>query len=98
VTGLGYAVDAVAAWLAGSATPGWIAGLAVLLLWVAPILLVIIFPVAALGQIVERKVAAAIQRRHGPNSASLEGPLRFGFRIAVVLPAARDAGPRVPVS
>ena len=83
MTGLGYAVDALAAWLAGSATPGWFAtGLAVLLIWVAPILLVV-FPVAALGQIIERKVAAAIQRRHGPNSASLEGPLRFAFRIVL---------------
>ncbi|MCC7062221.1 MAG: NADH-quinone oxidoreductase subunit H [Planctomycetes bacterium] len=81
MTGLGYAVDAVAVWLSGSPAPGWIAvTVAVLLVWVAP-LLAIIFPVAALGQIVERKVAAAIQRRHGPNSASLEGPLRFGFRV-----------------
>ena len=67
MTGLGYAVDAVAVWLSGSPAPGWIAvTVAVLLVWVAP-LLAIIFPVAALGQIVERKVAAAIQRRHGPN-------------------------------
>ncbi|MDO8349154.1 MAG: NADH-quinone oxidoreductase subunit H [Planctomycetota bacterium] len=83
MTGLGYAVDALAAWLAGSPQPGWFAvTLAVLLVWVAPVL-VVVFPIAALGQIIERKVAAAIQRRYGPNTVGLEGPLRFAFRIAL---------------
>jgi NADH-quinone oxidoreductase subunit H len=91
MTGLGYAVDALAAWLAGSSEPGWFAvGLAALVVWVGP-LLGVVFPLAALGQIVERKVAAAIQRRHGPNSASLDGPLRFVVRVLLwFLPRARQ--------
>jgi NADH-quinone oxidoreductase subunit H len=81
MSGLGYSVDALAAWLSASAPPGMLAvTLAVLLIWVAP-LLVVVFPIAALGQIIERKVAAAIQRRHGPNTASIAGPLRFLFRV-----------------
>ena len=76
----GYAVDTFAAWLSGSPSPGWLATVvAMLCVWVLPLLL-LVFPVAALGQIVERKVAAAIQRRVGPNSAGLDGPLRLLFR------------------
>ncbi len=83
MTGLGHGVDALARWLAGSAEPGAIAvGFAILVVWVAPLLL-IVFPIAALGQILERKIAATIQRRHGPNSAGLDGPLRLVFRIAL---------------
>ncbi len=80
---LGYAVDALAKWLAGSEQPGWLAiALAAVVVWVLPILLVV-FPIASLGQIFERKIAAAIQRRVGPNSAGLEGPIRFAFRIVL---------------
>jgi NADH-quinone oxidoreductase subunit H len=80
---LGHAVDALASWLCGSADPAWWAiAIAVAVLWIAPVL-VVVFPVAAVGQIIERKIAAAIQRRHGPNSVGLEGPLRFLFRVVL---------------
>ncbi|MBL8726604.1 MAG: NADH-quinone oxidoreductase subunit H, partial [Planctomycetes bacterium] len=77
----GYSVDSLARWFSGGAVPSaWALGGAMLLVWIAPVL-VAVFPIAALGQIVERKVAAAIQRRHGPNTAGLDGPLRFLFRV-----------------
>jgi NADH-quinone oxidoreductase subunit H len=81
--GLGHGVDALARWFAGGNEPGAVATLcAALILWVGPLLL-FVFPLAALGQILERKIAATIQRRHGPNSAGVEGPLRLVFRIAL---------------
>ena len=50
----GYAVDSFAAWLAGSPQPGAFAiAVAMLCVWVLPLLLVV-FPIAALGQILER--------------------------------------------
>ena len=88
---LGYAVDALSRWLAGSPDPaGWAIVVAAALVFVAPILCVI-FPIAALGQILERKIAAATQRRHGPNSAGLDGVLRLVFRVVLFfLPRARQ--------
>jgi len=48
--------------------------------WIAPVLCVV-FPVAALGQIIERKIAAAMQRRHGPNAVGFEGVVRLVVRL-----------------
>jgi NADH-quinone oxidoreductase subunit H len=79
---LGAGVDAFAGWLSGSPPASWAVGLAILLLWVAPVLGVV-FPLAVLGQILERKIAAAIQRRYGPNTVGLEGVLRFAFRAGL---------------
>ncbi|MCC6784560.1 MAG: NADH-quinone oxidoreductase subunit H [Planctomycetes bacterium] len=89
--GLGHGVDALARWFAGGTEPGLLATvLAAMILWIGPLLL-FVFPVAALGQILERKIAATIQRRHGPNSAGVEGPLRLLFRIVLCfLPRARQ--------
>lgn len=87
---LGSGVDALAAWLSGTPASWWGILIAILLLWVAPLLLVV-FPVAAVGQIIERKVAAAMQRRYGPNTVGFDGPLRFAFRIAFFfLPRAKQ--------
>lgn len=47
-----------------------------------PILLIVL-PIAGLGQIIERKVAAAMQRRHGPNSVGLDGVVRLIVRLAL---------------
>ncbi|MEY3160266.1 MAG: hypothetical protein RIT25_257, partial [Planctomycetota bacterium] len=73
MNGLGHGVDALARWFSGTDSPGGLAiTAAILLLWVAPLLL-IVFPIASVAQIIERKVAAAIQRRVGPNSAGFDG-------------------------
>jgi len=89
--GFGYTVDTLAAWLAGGQAPGAFAtGVAIVVAWVVP-MLVLVFPLAALGQIAERKIAAAIQRREGPNSAGLDGPLRLLCRaVLFFLPRPRQ--------
>ncbi|MEK7411832.1 MAG: complex I subunit 1 family protein [Planctomycetota bacterium] len=80
---LGSGVDALASWLSGSSDPsGWAIAVAAAVLWLGP-LLAIVLPIAALGQIIERKVAATMQRREGPNSVGFEGAILFGFRIGL---------------
>jgi NADH-quinone oxidoreductase subunit H len=87
----GYSVDALATWISGSPDPaGWAVAVAVLAVWVGP-LMGVIFLVAALGQIIERKIAAAMQRRHGPNSVGIEGILVLAVRLgAFFLPRVRQ--------
>ena len=46
------------------------------LLYAAP-LLAIVLPIAGLGQIFERKIAAAMQRRVGPSTTGIDGVVRF---------------------
>lgn len=76
---LGPAIDALAAWLAAFGLPAWLAvpgatGLICLL----P-LLGFVVPLAVLGTMAERKVAAAMQRRLGPNQTSALGVFRLLF-------------------
>lgn len=79
---LGHPVDALATWLSGPDPAWWAVALAILAVWVAP-LMAVVFPVAALGQIIERKVAAAMQRRLGPNSVGLDGIVRLVVRLGL---------------
>ena len=78
---LGPAVDALAVWLSGPDPDWWAVGIAVVAIWVLPVMAVIL-PVAALGQIIERKVAAAMQRRLGPNTVGVDGVVRLVVRLA----------------
>lgn len=77
----GPAVDAVARWFSGPDPAWWAVGIGVALVWIVPVL-ALVLPVAALGQIIERKVAAAMQRRHGPNTVGMDGILRLVVRLA----------------
>lgn len=77
----GFGVDAFAAWLAGFGLPATLAlVLAAGAIWTGPIL-GLVLAIAGLGQIIERKVAAAMQRRVGPNTAGVDGPIRLVIRL-----------------
>ena len=78
---LGLGIDTFSAWLTGCGLPP---GLALVVaagaIWIGP-LLGLVLAVAGLGQIIERKVAAAMQRRVGPNTAGMDGVLIFAARL-----------------
>jgi NADH-quinone oxidoreductase subunit H len=78
---LGPAVDALSLWLSADRS-WWAVGIAIVAIWVLPVLAVV-FPVAAVGQIIERKVAAAMQRRLGPNTVGVDGIVRLVVRITL---------------
>lgn len=77
----GPAVHTVATWISGPDPSWWAVGIGLVAVWIIPVL-AIVFPVAAVGQIIERKVAAAMQRRHGPNTVGMDGILRLVVRLA----------------
>ena len=78
---LGPAVDALSLWLSADQA-WWAVAIAIIAIWVLPVAAVVL-PIAGLGQIIERKVAAAMQRRHGPNTVGLDGVLRLVVRLAL---------------
>ena len=78
---LGFGIDTFAAWLAGIGLPSALAVvIAAGAIWTGP-LLGLVLAIAGLGQIIERKVAAAMQRRVGPNTAGMDGVLIFASRL-----------------
>lgn len=69
---LGYTVDTLSQWLAGF-VPGSLATvIAAFVIYILPFLAVVL-PIAGLATLVERKVAAAMQRRVGPNHVRADG-------------------------
>jgi NADH-quinone oxidoreductase subunit H len=81
VNGLASTYDQLAAWLAGAGLHAWLAfGLSGLVVYILPLALIVL-PLAGLGQIFERKIAAAMQRRLGPNTSGLDGPLRLAVDL-----------------
>ncbi len=93
---LGASIDALAAWFVGCGVPetvGLIAAASVV--YGAPLLLIIL-PIASLGQIVERKLAAAMQRRLGPNTAGMQGAIKLGVDL-LLFPCSRLTKSRVLV-
>ena len=69
---LGYSVAALANWLSGH-NPGWCStAIAVFVIHILPFLAVVL-PIAGLATLAERKIAAAMQRRVGPNHVRADG-------------------------
>jgi NADH-quinone oxidoreductase subunit H len=77
---LGHELGAVLAGWGLPAEPAFILAMAILS---GVPLFGIVLPMAAVGQIVERKLAAAMQRRIGPNTAGLEGPVRLAVGLVL---------------
>ena len=83
MSGFGHAIDGLAGFLLASGIPAPIAtALAVVAVAAGPIMGVVLV-VAALGQIIERKVAATMQRRLGPNTAGMDGVIRLVIRLTL---------------
>lgn len=81
---------ATAAWIGSWGLPGWLAlGIAAALFYAAP-LFAVVLPIAGLGQIFERKIAAAMQRRVGPSTTGIGGVLRLVVNLALPWKAKAD--------
>ncbi len=71
---LGQTTSTIAQWLGATLHfPGWLAAVAAVLVVIVVPLAAVIVPIAGVGTMMERKLAAAMQRRVGPNDARADG-------------------------
>jgi NADH-quinone oxidoreductase subunit H len=70
-------IAAVTAWFAACGLPAWLAATTAYVLVVVLPIVAVVVPVAGLLTIAERKIAAAMQRRVGPNYTSAAGILEL---------------------
>lgn len=71
------------AWLGGLGLPGWLAWCGAAAVFYALPLFAVVLPIAGLGQIFERKIAAAMQRRIGPSTTGILGVLRLTVNLCL---------------